>query len=701
MLDWFATEADLSLVLESPPPGTFNYRDSRSYTSAEALDVINSVLLTKGFTLVRNGRMLVLVNLEDGIPPNLVTDVPLDQLDQHGDYEIIRVTFPVYNMSAAEAATEVEHLIGPQGAVIVLPQSKRIQVTETGGRLRAIRSVINAVERPTDTAGSIREIALKHLSVDDAMPYLRQLLGIPDEAFSTADGQLHIGKDVTGWKLLVRGMPERVARAEEVVRLIDVADAARGVSGAPQLEVYPISTADPQSVLQILQTLLEGDKSVKLAVDPVTGHLVAFARPAQQATIKATIDQMQRDSRQVAVIPLSTVDPQVAVLSITKLFGGLDREKPDPSAPRVDADITTRSLLVRGTTGQVEQIRNLLTQMGESEDSSTASKSNEHVRLLPLSGAAARSALSQIEQIWPTMRENRIRVVSPSQTIQTYRPGDATDGTESKAAPANSPADSNLLEPSAQSPSERSNFHLVQMLKYVDDQVSTTGESRPGAPIVVAPGPGGVLIASDDLEALDDFEALLSSVADRNGSSTRDYAVFYLKYGKAANVSEVLSAIFGGGAKSGGLVGDMAGAALGDMGGGLMGNLLLGGGGGGASRRRVLVRNRRYRARRSPQRIDRPRQAGRSRHGRATAPRAGSASRPGRSRGRRPAAVDPRLQHSGVGDRFRGATDLFRSHGQRRPGRDVAARHAEDDPRQRAESRSTGPKDVDQRRRTD
>jgi type II secretory pathway component GspD/PulD (secretin) len=71
-------------------------------------------------------------------------------------------------------------------------------------------------------------------------------------------------------------------------------------------------------------------------------------------------------------------------------------------------------------------------------------------------------------------------------------------------------------------------------------------------------------------------------VTDSGTSSTRDYAVFYLKYSKAATVSEVLSAIFGGGSKGGGIVNDMAGAALGDLGGGLMGNLLLGGGAGGS-----------------------------------------------------------------------------------------------------------------------
>ena len=108
VLEWFADQAGLSLLMESPPPGTFNYRDSRSYTPAEALDVLNGVLLTKGYTLVRRERMLVVVNLEDGIPPNLVPDVPLTDLDKRGEYELIRVLFPVWNMSPEQAAEEIQ-----------------------------------------------------------------------------------------------------------------------------------------------------------------------------------------------------------------------------------------------------------------------------------------------------------------------------------------------------------------------------------------------------------------------------------------------------------------------------------------------------------------------------------------------------------------------------------------------------------------
>lgn len=619
VLDWFADQAHLSLVLEAPPTGTFNYQDTRRYTPAEALDVLNSVLLTKGYTLVRNGHMLVLVNLEDGIPPNLVPDVPLAQLDQRGEYELIRVLFPVWNMTAEQAAAEVKPLLGPQGAIVVLPQSHEIQVTETAGRLRTIRSVINAVEQPDHATAGMRRFQLHYLTFDAALPTIRQMLGIPDEAFGTPDGTLHIARSAVGEELLVRGTAQQTARLEEVLRLTDVPEASSGVAGAPQLEVYPITSADPEAVFKVLQQLFEKEPDVRLASDPQTGYLVAVARPSQQATIRATIDQMQKDAREIDVIALSNVDPQVAVLAVDKLFGSLGDE-PDPSAPRVDADLTTRSLLVRGTASQVEQIRDLLRKLGESDEDGLAA-SQQKVRLLPLSGPAARSAIAQIEQIWPTLRGNRIRVVTPAATIPQYRPSDSGSGpaNNAPAGAADRPQDDSMEQlwrmflnedpsaaapPAVQPPAKRSpppadddpvtstrprpteaqaNFRFIQLVEPVADPPAPAKPepATPMAPIVVAPGPGGVLIASDDLRALDEFEDLLTTLAGRTGASGREYAVFYLKYAKATNVAEVLAALFGGKSSGqGGLINNIADAALGDMGGGLMGSLLLGGGSG-------------------------------------------------------------------------------------------------------------------------
>jgi hypothetical protein len=103
----------------------------------------------------------------------------------------------------------------------------------------------------------------------------------------------------------------------------------------------------------------------------------------------------------------------------------------------------------------------------------------------------------------------------------------------------------------------------------------------------VAPGPGGVVIASPDTEALDELERLLTTLAGGFLSGKPELTVFYLKHAKATSVAETLDQILGGGtltSDTGGrsLMGDLAGAALGDVGGGLVSTLLGATSGGGA-----------------------------------------------------------------------------------------------------------------------
>jgi type II secretory pathway component GspD/PulD (secretin) len=638
VLDWFAEQSDLSLVLESPPSGTFNYTDSRSYTPAEALDVLNSVLLTKGYTLVRRERMLVLVNLEDGIPPNLVTDIQLADLDKHGEYELVRVLFHVRNMTPEAASEEVSRMVGPQGAVVVLPRAGMLQVTETAGRIRAIRKVIEAIEDPESLkTGDIKPYDLQYASASAVLPVLRQMLNIPIDQFATAEGTLRLAVDTnSGSRLLAFGTPEMIRRLEEVLKLVDVPGAGGGPLDQLQLEVYPVSQADPDATLLVLQTLLADEPGTRLAIDPATGNLVALATSRNHNTIRATLGQMQEDARMIEVIPLSSVEPQLALLSINKLFGITTGEGANPRAPIVDADLSSRSLMVRGSKSQIEQIRALLNQMGESGDADYAATDRGNVRLLPLTSSEARSALDQLGQIWPTLRSNPIKMVSPAVAIRSYRPAEqdspdtaapeqgldvegmfrfgapeeeeidqpvpsdrgastqrrlrATPAVfagqaEESGVPVADPAQASpeteelaapVTEPAAEGPAQ--------------DNVPATEEPAPktkaksGSPILVAPGPSGLLIASDDLEALDAFERLLEASTTAT-TSGREYAVFYLKHAKAATAAAILGEVFGASGGTGGdsLMGGIADAALGDIGGGLMGDLLGLGGSGAAT----------------------------------------------------------------------------------------------------------------------
>ncbi len=507
VIKWFAERADLSLVVDTPPPGTLNYRDDRRYTPAEALDVLNGVLLTKGYTLVRKERMLLVIDLEqDVIPPNVVTDVPLNELDERGEYELIRVLIELGDVDVTAAADSVQRLVGPQGSVVVLPEAKMLQVTETGGRIRTMLAVIEAMRRASEPLAG-----------------------------------------------------------EEV-----------------QLRSYPTGGADAATMLAVLQTLLEGSPTTRLAVDDQTASLIALATPTEHESIQQTLDKLRTDGRRVELIPVTTVDPLVAATLVTRLFdpNASDEKKRDPNAPIVEADRYTDSLLVRGTSAQVEQIKQLVQQL-DTPDASAAPGAGGTIRTLPVTGPELEQALDQIETLWPSLRSNPLRLSTPNDGIPSFRPGAEVEREQFQGQdPLNRLDDVQPERTPKKSASRlrRSPFRFANQ----PAEDAAGGPAASGAdPVYISPGVGTTVIASRDVEALDVLESLLATVLNAPASGDRQYAVFYLKFSEATTAAALLNSIFGGESGGGGsLMGDLAGAAIGGADGDLLGGLL---GGGGAS----------------------------------------------------------------------------------------------------------------------
>ena len=340
VIEWFAAQADLSLVMEFSPPGTFNYyQDSTSYTPVEALDKLNYVLNTKGFALIKHDKMLMLVDLQNPLPSGLVPTIPVEELDKHGQYEFVNVLFKLNRLTPEEAQSEIEKLRGPgtQSSVAILPKTRQLSVTDTAGRLITIKKVLDTIENPdANAAENLQPIAVWSMKAEDALKVVKELLNIPIDRSNTADGSLRIVADSAGHRLLVAGKQDAIKRVADILKAIDAGHSGNAPVSTPQLEVYSLSGVDSATVLQVLQTLLAPDAAqVRLSVDP-SGRLIAYAPPEIQNTIQATIRQMQQDARQIVVMKLRLVDPQQAVLSINKLFAGADGT--NKTGPKVEAE---------------------------------------------------------------------------------------------------------------------------------------------------------------------------------------------------------------------------------------------------------------------------------------------------------------------------------------------------------------------------
>jgi type II secretory pathway component GspD/PulD (secretin) len=621
VITWFAEQAELSLIMDDPPPGTFNYSDPyRSYTPDEALDVLNGVLLTKGFTLVRNERNLFVINREaNEIPDALIREVPLKSLAGMGEFSVVRVRFMLKKITAEEAQTEVEGMLGPDGKVVPLPKAGQILVTDTVGRLRAIHEVIESIEQPVGQAAGqeLKVFQLRYALLADVIDTVKILLGIEPDKSATEDGSVRLAEDPMRNRVLVQGKPDQLASVQEIIKALDEdpgqASPSDLVSAQTtlQFEVYQIHAADPASVLAVMQTLMAGPEhgGTRLSIDEKTGSLYALATPQDHSTIQATLQQLEGGGQQIEVFPLRRLDPVEAVLTLNKLFTEAEGSTSKP--PTVTSDSVNRRLIVKGTTAQIEQVRQVLAKIGESTlgpadapGFDSVVESGGTLRVVPLSGRTARAALEQAQLLFQSTRTNRIRVVTPSAIIPELRPSDpiVPPSEETEPPPAGGEGEGRPLPvepldrpvpmrgvgppPGAVRTTFVSGSGEGVPERLTDVTGGETGDGQPSepplaggeaAPIVVTIGPSGILLASPDVAALDEFENLLLAIAASRGTGP-ELTVYYLKSATAQTVAETLDLIFSGGSISsagGGssLLGSLGSAAFGDLGGAL-GNLL-------------------------------------------------------------------------------------------------------------------------------
>ncbi len=615
---WFSEQSDLSLQADLYPSGTINFRDpTRSYSISQGLDVLNRLLLDRGFALVRSGRILKLIDLEQQNAAALLSEfaelVLPENLELRGRSDIVRSLFPLGSMTPDNAKVELAQLIGPAGRVIVLESARQVIVTETVEKLIAIRELL---ANATKAQSNVVEIILKHRAADELLELARPLLGL--EPGENASEDLRISVGLYSDRIYATGVPSKLSLLEGIVEKADTQlQTPSGTTtevASPTLKTHKIVSADPTVVFDVLQTLIAGTPDARISTDPKTNAIIAFARPETQEVIAKTIAELEGSASEFEIIDLQRLEPSQALLTINKFFGVTAE---GGEGPIVDGDPITGRLWVRGTKEEIELVRNLITKL-EGENSLGAM--SDRIRILPYNGRAAEDALEQVEALWQiTGRSNQIRTISPSsksgsstQGIPERRRLDqppsrsepSSDATRSDVDATRSDVDATRsARPVRGEVDEVRNGNRSTPYQFVteqDDSVlaatesagagsdtdSETGRDQDartirsttssGAEIIIQMSPSGMIIASEDTEALDAFESLMQSVSQQSALPSALPTIFWLKYAKADVAAELLNSILGGAESSldslgssisGGLGGGMLGGLMGMMGG--------------------------------------------------------------------------------------------------------------------------------------
>jgi hypothetical protein len=271
VLKLFAETAGLTLDLNDVPPGTFNYYDKGKYTATDAMDILNGYLLPRGHVLVRRDKFLVCLNIDNGIPPNLVPKIAVEELPQRGNNELLTVVFALQATTAEQAALEVRQLMGPQGKAVALKASNSLVVTDIGSNLRLIDRLLHTdgLQPPAAVSNEIvfRAFPLKHISASEAQRLVRGLFGmsssVPLAEAAPATGRgaaVQMTAEARTNSLLVTAPAGDLKIIEQMLQAADVDVAASGDAATADrfrntVEVVPLGGADAARIGRALGSL--------------------------------------------------------------------------------------------------------------------------------------------------------------------------------------------------------------------------------------------------------------------------------------------------------------------------------------------------------------------------------------------------------------------------------------------------------------
>ena len=531
VIDWLAKEGNLALHIDDVPTGSFTYTDPEPFTHQQALDRVNVFLLPQGYTLVRSGKLLSVINLSDPRSMQqlrvLAQFVTLEELKDRKDHDVVRCIFPLGELKAEEAVQELAPL-NLMSTPDVFSKTNQLMITDTAGKLKNVKAILDAFEpMAMDNGTVVRSFALQHVNAEDVLVVARPHLGLATGEMIGID--VSLSADVQGKNIFVTGIEDKVKLIEGLVKSIDQPKPSMSTdNGEMELRAHVVKGGNVEMVYNVLQTLLSG-QSVRLSMDETADSVVALATPSVQREIEKTVAELEATEADFEVIQLKTVDPYFAISLLEEMLDLPDAlddpETIDPDAPKIDGDPANMRLYVRGKKDQIEQIKKIVTGLDENNSVGTS----DELRILPMKGKQAERTLETAAKFW--RGANPIILYQPTSTEpeRTERVLNQVDEEPDLAVPAAAP----VIQPVALD---------------APHQLTLTTNANSRLPSIRCQfTPRGLLLQSDDIQALNQFEEHLRTIAGPIDSLPSPPISFYLKYMKAGDAIRMLAELMDGG----------------------------------------------------------------------------------------------------------------------------------------------------------
>jgi len=175
VLNYLSEAAGFIIVQETPVSGTVNVISKQTVSAEDAVDLLNSVLLEKGYTALRNGRILKIVNRKDAQKQDLPVKSGSDPEQIPRKDGMVTQILPVRYVEAAKLVENLRPLLSTDATINANEASNSILLADTQTNIHRIAEIIHALDTSVSSISTIHVFQLQYADSKSLASVITQL----------------------------------------------------------------------------------------------------------------------------------------------------------------------------------------------------------------------------------------------------------------------------------------------------------------------------------------------------------------------------------------------------------------------------------------------------------------------------------------------------------------------------------------------
>ena len=285
-----------NILMNNKINGTVNFVSTTPVYKDEIMDIMISVLESKGYTLVKKGSILEVVRSTEAAKSNVFVAQPNKKL--HGSLMVTQA-IKVDNENVDVIAAKVRYLLSKTAKLITMKESNTLLITDYPKNIETIKKVIKDIDRKQKTV--VKIVPIQHAEAKKIQAKLNDIAKSLFNSRVIAE-QVKIIYDENINGLILVGTNKNVAKLEALIKKLDVeSHAGKGI------DIYELKNSDVKAVVKTLTDIVSKQKFTDPSLKPNISSseeinaVIVMGEPLVLKGIKKIIESLDKEKYQVYV----------------------------------------------------------------------------------------------------------------------------------------------------------------------------------------------------------------------------------------------------------------------------------------------------------------------------------------------------------------------------------------------------------------